>query len=477
MERPTRIRPTTGAHPRRRRRTARRRHLSGLLLMVLALGALLGALTPALAQESDDDTEPVEVDRHQVYVSPLTDAAPAALTSRFPPEVVCIVFPDTCGDEAQQANEAFQTATGEVDDNAPTSPVQPVPPDSVAASFAAGTTRYQSALRFELPEVPSGEEIVTYRLTIEQGQPTYHSSSPMFRQAVLAAVAGVGSQDEQVFRDEFVKALEREPVDQQVIGIEACPLTQAFEGTEAGEARSDDEIPREEGDDDGPGPLALNCILGANGQFDEDAGTWSFDLTFAAEDWSSGELDNHGVLLRPAAAPNLAFGDPDTSTNAQVVLDVTTASATVETAPPPEPVEPLEPLSTDGGAGGVDDGGGGEAPAPEVSFGEPVDTGGGVETGGGTGLGTGQPDVAPAEPAPETDAPAVAAPDTEPAASVPQTPWWVWTLVPVFLGGMYVMAQALVADPALATGARGGAMTRLIAQRRAAATPSPMTQV
>ena len=61
-----------------------------------------------------------------------------------------------------------------------------------------------------------------------------------------------------------------------------------------------------------------------------DAGTWVFDLTFAAQAWTEGVdgevLANQGIMLRPLGAPNFAYGDPDFSTNWVVSLADSTAT-------------------------------------------------------------------------------------------------------------------------------------------------------
>ena len=64
--------------------------------------------------------------------------------------------------------------------------------------------------------------------------------------------------------------------------------------------------------------------------FDAAARTWTFDLTFAVQAWTEGTdgdvLPNQGIMLRPVGAPNLAYGDPDFSTNWQVSLADSTAT-------------------------------------------------------------------------------------------------------------------------------------------------------
>jgi hypothetical protein len=254
--------------------------------------------------------------------------------------------------------------------------------------------------------------------------------------------------------------------------MEACPLLEPFEPGGAPEASHADEIPR----DEDTGEALVDCVVGSGAAFDAETERWSFDLTFAAEAWSSGELDNHGVLIRPTGGPNLAFGDPDTSTNAQIVLGTEDVTVAMDTAEPPPPAEPLgDEAGLPAGGEDFDD-----QPADSMSFEE---DGGGFDdaAGGDAGAGMGEapdvdgPEVADdmggAEDGQAMDEPAVASPQLDeatPAGGPVDAPWWIWLLVPAFAGGSYLVTNALTGPvTAGATGSSaqgGGAMSRLVAK-------------
>jgi hypothetical protein len=185
--------------------------------------------------------------------------------------------------------------------------------------------RYQTAVLFDTPSVPEGEDVMRYELTFQQGDPSYDANSPSFRRAVLGTFEAIGSQDPAKFGEGLAAALTEEDVidTSKIIGVEACPLLGEFEAQGAPQAKDDSELPQQEadGDEDKTEP-AVDCSLGGSGVYDEEAGVWRIDLAFTAQAWADGEIDNHGVLLRPIGAPNLAFGDADTTTNAQLALEL-----------------------------------------------------------------------------------------------------------------------------------------------------------
>jgi hypothetical protein len=472
--------------------------VTGLALMALALGGALAALTPASADEfgdeeggfeeggddlGDDATMPADVEEQDLevtetalYAHPPSDALPPTFTESVPPQVVCVVQPELCPEELRPATDAVGSGIDGVQDNAPVSPVQPVPEGAVAVAYFGGFDRYESALKFELPDIPEGDEVVTFSISFPMEQPSYDMNSPSFRAFVQSVMVAIGSQDPSVVLERLPESLEAGPVDidGDMIRMEACPLTQPFEPGGAPQASHAEELPREEShDDDELGPPAVDCMLGGTGSYDEEAERWVFDLAFAADAWSSGELENHGVLISPIGVPNLAYGDPDLTTNAQITLDTEDVKVAMDTAEPPPPVEELdspgelgemgelgeEPMASDdmsledgGGfddapsADGFDDGG--AAGAPEVAddpggeiVDEPVD----------------DPEVADGQQLEQA----------APAGSEPGTPWWTWLLVPTFAGGAYLVGNAMTASPlaAVSGGERPGAMSRLIASR------------
>jgi hypothetical protein len=443
---------------RRLRARTKRRVGATLLASSLIAASALGLMSPAVAQEEPEKVD-VDVTKLALYASPVTDVVPDTVTDSFPPNVVCLLFAQLCPEATDDLRKETGDLIGEIDDSAPSEPIQPIQPDGIAVAFSGGNIRYQSAVELALPDVPAGEEIVSYVVTFAQnpGQ-SYSRESPAFRQAVQAAILGAANRNPEQFAAEFQKALAEEPQREFKIGIEACPLTKAFEESPPPQALPDDDIPR-----DDSGDLAVNCLYGTNGSFDGENLTWSFDLTFAAMAWADGTLENHGIFLRPIGGANLAFGDPDTSQNAQVVLDTTLqpASAEIQTAPEPEPFTPAPPPPANSGqVGGNEPATSAPPPASSTMF-------------------------PPAAAAPPADSGQVPAPETAPApAPVPAPPlvvadqaepgtfWAIWLLVPVFLGGMYMLAQSLTAEPAVAVASRGGAMTRLI-ERQQALTPTP----
>lgn len=431
-----------------------------LVASSLVAASALGLLAPAAAQEEPEQVE-VEVTKLALYASPPTDAVPDTLTSSVPPNVVCLLFAQLCPEQTEDVRGEIGGIVGEVDDNAPSEPIQPIQPNGLAVSFSGGNIRYQSGIEMALPEVPSGEEIVSFVVTFTQnpGQ-SYSSESPAFRQAVQAAVLGAATQDSDAFQAEFEKALSEDPQREMPIGIEACPFTKAFEESPPPQSLPDDDIPR-----DDAGAYAIDCLYGSNGSYDEEAGTWSFDLTFAAMAWADGTLENHGLFLRPIGGANLAFGDPDTSQNAQIVLDTPGVTAEVQTAEAMPPMAPPPPPANGGQQTGSQDSGTLAPPPASSTVFPPAAPAAPPETGG-----VPAPETAPA-PAPETAPAPVAVAQTEPG-----TFWAVWLLVPIFLGGMYMLAQSLTAEPAIVAASQGGAMTRLI-ERQQAVAPPPAVQV
>jgi hypothetical protein len=460
-----------------------RRLTAGLTLLTMAFVGAAAALAPTSAEavggEGEAETEPLEITGSALYASPMFEAIPPTLRNQVPPEAVCVVRPDACPPESEDLRGLAVDTIKTVGDNFPVAPVQPVPEDSAAVSFFGGHPRYQTAVKFDLPQLPEGEEFMSFTVEFDQTDPSYDLNSPAFRRVILGAFESIGPMDPSFAVNGLVAALGESglEVDGDVISIEACPLLSAFDPAGAPQAAHADELPhREEGDER---YLDVDCILGANGVRSDD-GVWSFDLTFAATAWVEGEIENHGILLRPSGAPNLAFGDPDTSTNAQVVLDLADVRASMET------MEAFDDDYTMGDLGDLEDG----MAFEEESF----DDGGFDGLDDGASFDADAPMDAGFSDSPDLDAEfsdeelAAAPMVEEPAQSAPVetmaagdgavvTPWWVWLLVPAFFGGAYLTSQALTAPVAAGAAASGsgGALSRLIAQR-AAAGPDPLRQ-
>ncbi|MBW3621153.1 MAG: hypothetical protein KY461_12985 [Actinobacteria bacterium] len=447
-----------------------RRRRIGATLMAgsLAVGTVLATLAPAAAQEGPavpEDAEKVEVEQSAYYAYPYNEVAPDTATAEFPPGVFCLVAPGAPVCQPNPVSEGVEGGLGAVEEGEPHSPQSPVPPDSLPASLVNGEKRYESAVKFTLPSFPAGQEISGFTLVLTERQPTYHSSSPAFRRAVLGALSCVRECDP---AEEFQATLETEPVEQAVLEVEVCPLTAPFEPGPSQEP---------------PAEQPVDCIYGANAQRVEGTeGTWLVDLTFTAQAWASGELDNHGILIRPSGAPNMAYGDPDPSTQAQVTFtqEILAASAS---QPAPE-----APPAFDGGSFDSGSQGGGDFATDSGGFSSPSGGGGGFSSDPFSAPASGSvdegapPEVAPGETdeggaaVPAGDTP-VAGPATEPAAT--GSAWWLWLLVPIFAVGSWMTAQSLAAEPIVTTGAisRNGAMTRLIARNQAGTPSAPMTQV
>lgn len=442
-----------------RARSARMR--AGIALMAFAVaGALVaGPIGAARAQQGDgvpDDAEALAIDKQATYTHNLGHTVPPSVSNTFPPQAVCLVVPDFCGEDAQEITDNEDLSLQDtVEENQPEDTVPQVAPTHFASpgdlplSILAGAKRHEAAVKFTLPDVPDGHQVDEFRVFFTQTDPTFHTDSPMFRQSMVAALQLLVRQDP----SEVSKLADRDPLagpfpDPELFnGLEVCPITTAFE---EGENQAGTEAPKDSTEVDDP---TLDCGFGANGTpiaVGDEGVVWAFDLTLAANAWVEDDLANEGILLRPIGAPNLAHGDPDLSTSEQITLvggeaEEGTPEFTIATSEKPEPIS----------FGEFDSG-------PQVQGSEArtetfTEVLGGAET-------QQQPVDRPApepEPAPPVQqaAPAVLSGD-------PVTEWWVWLLLPILLAGAYLTAQGLTAEPIVAA-ERSGAMTRLIEARRA----------
>jgi hypothetical protein len=156
-------------------------------------------------------------------------------------------------------------------------------------------------------------------------------------------------------------------------------------------------------------------------------------------------LANEGIMLRPVGAPNLAYGDPDLSTNWVVSLaDSTASNASLR------PSIRYTTVSDDTGA--VVDPGPTDFPLSPDDGGT-IDLGPVVD-GGDTGTTDGSEVAGPVSPG------------TKPIARSGQghTPGWVWIALPLGVVGAVIFDQSWRATPA-ATRRRPGALTRLEAEQ------------
>ncbi len=319
---------------------------------------------------------------------------------------------------------------------------QPVVPGTTPVGMLGGQQRYTSLLQLSLPTLPEGEGFASFELVLRQSGLNFAVESPALRAVVLAAISQVGEQDPERLLDDIGKALtEGDLVTDSVTGIEACPAVEPWNGGSAQAAAAD-----------GTRLPDVDCLVGTTGVHDPDAGTWTFDLTFAAQAWTEGTPDgqplgNEGIVLRPVGAPNLAYGDPDFSTNWVVSL----ADATGPEAERPLIRYSTVPLAPDF-----------EEPAPAVDL-PAFDPGS-----------FGSPSTPSFDPVPVVVAPTgPAAPSLIGAIRARwgertstggdgYLPGWAWLALPLALAGAALFGQALTAAPAAAR-RRPGALSRLVA--------------
>lgn len=468
-------------------RFQRARGRIGVALMASSLLVGVVAAPAAVAEgELPEDRQEVTVEREGFWNADYTKYTQNAVTKQFPPEAVCLVQPQACffpeddspqGQVGAVGNTLFQTldtqerelltALDEADQGLP--PVDPVPPDSLPVSVAFGQANYRSAVDLELPAIPNGEEVDSFTMVLTQAQPTYSVESPLFRQAVLAALTCVSENPESPLgrctQEEFEKLANSCPdaedgvpclVYDKPLTVEACPIIGEWE---AALSQDEDNLPE------------VDCLYSAVGTPVEVDGStfWVFDLTFAAQAWYAGDIKENGILLRPGAADNLAYGDPEPTYSKQVTFANVVEAAVTSSEPPPPPPPFTAPTFDSGSSGSFDTGG----------FGS--DTG----SGGFSAPASSAPFSSPTTSTPMADAPAVSdsAPVEQPATAgaeqpvtlaagtplgQPTSPWWLWAMVPMFLAGAWLLSRSLTETAAAATATRGGgAMTRLL-ERQAA---------
>ena len=416
-----------------------RRRFGVVVGLLLAMTGVVGLVAPAVAQ-TGDEPELAAVEREAYFTYPSDEALPATITAEFPPGIVCILRPEVCGTQSAPVTDPLGGAVSPVFDatvpdyQAP----QPVAPGTLPVGMNSGKPRYTSYLKFALPSIPSGSLISRFDLILSESEVSYAFESPAFQQAILAGLVTYQTRTP----DEFVKfvgdvATMTTPLaDFAPTGIELCAVTAAWAPVTSGDPATQP---------------ARDCILGANGIRSEDDGTWTFDLSLLAQAWVDGTSPNEGIALGPIGADNLAFGDPDVSTNWQVSLFGVRAtdaadrprirysysegfgdSGTFE--------EILTPIDDGSGFGGV------------VAGQDPFSAGG-LDDGALAG-GTAPPAVGGPVPAPLQGALA--------SQSRPRSPWWLWLLLPAGLAIAYAYSRSLDEEPAPGRAGRG-ALTRLMA--------------
>ena len=421
----------------------------------LVLVSLIGLAAPVVAQTSGGSTEkdePAKVEREAYYTAPSDGAVPATLTNEVPPGIVCILIPQVCGTQTQPITTPLGGVVAPVtqSDLPDYQSPQPVQPGTLPVGMLGGKPRYTSYLKFGLPEIPSGSIVDKFDLVLSETQVSYALESPAFRQAILAGLVTYQTQTPAAFTN-FIGSVadQTTPLATNApTGIELCAVSAAWP---AGPSQDSTTQP------------AKDCIFGANGVRDAAARTWTFDLSLLAQAWLDGTTPNEGIYLGPIGADNLAFGDPDTSTNWQVSLGGAEAE-----------VKPKIVYAFSEGFGddaGLDDlsgeltlddadlGGGDVVPSVDT-FGSALDpTVDSTTFGGGTTTRVTRTPAAAVTPAPPTAGAPIQA--RLAGQSRPTTPWWLWLLLPLGLGVAYFYSRSLEETPPPGRPG-GGALTRLM---------------
>ena len=424
-----------------------RRRVGFVAGVVLILVSLVGVTGPVRAQTSGDDgtKAPAEVEREGYYTAPSDGAVPATITNELPPGIACILVPQACGTQTAPITGPLGQAVAPVkeaevpDYQSP----QPVQPDTLPVGMLGGKPRYTSYVKFALPSIPKGSLIDKFDLVLSETQVSYALESPAFRQAILAGLVTYQTQTPEAFTN-YVGAVadETHPLAANApTGIELCAVTEPWPGEPSQDAATQP---------------AKDCIFGANGVRDPDAGTWTFDLSLLAQAWLDGDAPNEGVYLGPLGAENLAFGDPDTSTNWQVSLGGAATDtppqlvyafsegfgddATFEDISEELTLEDAEldsdiVASVDTFSGGLFD------PSTDASPSRVTTPRASASNGGETASGPLRAQLA--------------------GESRPRSPWWLWLLLPLGLVMIYAYGRSLEQAPP-AGRAGGGALTRLM---------------
>lgn len=411
--------------------------------VVLAVVGVVGFVSPGGAA---DQQQVAQVERTAYFTRPASAATPPVLTEGFPPSTACLVaglagLPQLCGEQIADIGDQLGLGGGiPVPETIDSSLVQPVAPATLPIGMAAGEERYSSMLRFELPDLPAGQEFAKVELLMRPDGVNYAVESPAFRELVLAAISQISDQDPTKFADVFsdVASGEIAAFAETITGIEACPALEPWDGGSAQNAGVEGErVPD------------VDCLVGTTGTFDTSNSTWVFDITFAVQAWTGGglseeQLPNEGLLLRPLGAENLAYGDPDLSTNWLVSLanqdapDDLKPRLRYSIAPAAPAVEPITPdLAT---------------PAPASPIASPS---GGQST---------QIIENTAAPQAQTVLPGgIRARYAQPASvsTDASSPWWLLLLLPLLAGGAWSLGESLFALPDRGA-QRSGALDRLM---------------
>lgn len=431
------------------------RAVVGAVAMIVAFAGTV------LSAAGETREAPAPIAKKAYYTYPATQVLPPLLFTGFPPSTACLVAglagaAQLCGPEVIGIGEDLGLSDGIPVVVTPDGEVaQPLTPGTYPVGMLGGQQRWNSLFALQLPELPEGEQIGSLEITFFQDDLGFALESPAFRDAVLTVLSQVSNQDPAAVADLLMRVLgEQSPVFTQTItGIEACPLKDGWNGGSAQNAgQGGTRVPR------------ADCLLGTTGVFDPSAGSFTFDLTFMAQAWTTGDADgnvlpNNGFILRPVGAPNLAYGDPDLSTNWLVTLATDEAVEGLRprirytTVPAPEDFDDISDELGDVGPV-VDffpDTSGGEFALPPTEPLAPVGPSNVVTIPGGGDI------VARWGDRNESDVGITGL---------------SWLLIPIGLFGAFLFGESLLSQPAHGR-RRPGALTELMRNRDPSDTPDP----
>jgi hypothetical protein len=288
------------------------RRLRPLLAGAIALAAVWTPMTAAGGQEAP---AALKVTREAFYTSRFLGSLPPVLTKQVPPSPVCLVAPaQVCGPEVDALKATLGLNKGLPIPDVPDFQLpQPVAPGTLAVGMIGGQTRYTSALRFDLPTVPENALVEKFDLVLDEGDLTFAIESPAFRGAILAGLSQYPEQHPEALQAYLEGVAGGNPAvaDFEPTGIEACIIRSAWT---AGASQDSTTRP------------AADCLLGGTGQRDTAAGTWTFDISSIVQAWVDGDAPNEGIYLGPLGAQNVAYGDPDPTTNFEISLNTTSGT-------------------------------------------------------------------------------------------------------------------------------------------------------
>ncbi len=412
----------------------------------------LGVVSLNLADAETVNTN-ASVSREAYFTYPITQTAPPLLRNGFPPATACLVaglagVPQICGTQAQQIAALLGLTDGIPIPVTPDGDLaQPIAlPGTTPVGMFGGQPRYASLIAFNLPPLQDGQRFAKFELVLRQNGFNFAVESPATRNLVLSLVKQLEDQDPAVIGDAITDALTgKVPLNTNTItGIEACPITSEWNaGRAQGAALDGTRLPK------------VDCLTGTTAVFDDKAGTVTLDLTFAVKAWTEGvdgkEFPNQGIMLRPVGAPNLAYGDPDFSTNWVVSLaDSTNTDAALR------PRVRYETVGDDSGAV-IDPGG--EVDLPGSSVDDST-----IDPGTDDGSALGGDDFGSGSSGNNGSNAGSGSPRTIGASHKVHTPGWLWFLLPLVLIFAFVFDEALSATPA-ALRRRPGALTALEARQ------------